>query len=193
MQALRNDPQEDAQHHVEYRPVALHEVAQPLRDRQHPLAHRQAPVNMVRQVRRRLYHAPGVARGAHAPALAGTGDGVIVSTIVTPGAGKAMSEDAALKIFAKRLADKGLGRVVVTLPIELACTGERVPGFQVFGNGLVRQRALGVARVVELGFGRCWPTRVRMRVRVRWTCGGWHRAVPAWAGCLPILYLHPAM
>ena len=36
-QALRNDPQEDTQHHVESSPVALHEVAQPLWYRQHPL------------------------------------------------------------------------------------------------------------------------------------------------------------
>jgi hypothetical protein len=28
LQTLRNDPQEDAQHHVEHHPVALHEVAQ---------------------------------------------------------------------------------------------------------------------------------------------------------------------
>ena len=39
LQALRNDPQEDAQHHVEYCPVTLHEIAQPLRHGEHPLAH----------------------------------------------------------------------------------------------------------------------------------------------------------
>ena len=43
LQALHYDPQEDAQHHAQYRPVTLHEVAQPLRDGEHPLAHRQAP------------------------------------------------------------------------------------------------------------------------------------------------------
>jgi hypothetical protein len=48
-----------------------------------------------------------------------------------------------------------------------------------------------VARVVELGFGTRWPTRVRMRLR--WACGGGHLAVPAWAGCLMILCLYPAM
>jgi hypothetical protein len=47
-----------------------------------------------------------------------------------------------------------------------------------------------VARVVELGFGTRWPTRVRMRVR--WACSGGHGAVPAWAGCLMILGLYPA-
>jgi hypothetical protein len=43
LQALRNDPQEDAQHHVEHCPVALHGVARPLGHRQHPLAHRRRP------------------------------------------------------------------------------------------------------------------------------------------------------
>ena len=31
LQALRDDPQKDAQHHVQYRPITLHEVTQPLR------------------------------------------------------------------------------------------------------------------------------------------------------------------
>ena len=41
LQALLDDPQKNAQRAVQRRPVALHEGAQPLRDRQHPLAHRQ--------------------------------------------------------------------------------------------------------------------------------------------------------
>ncbi len=61
LQALRNNAQEDAQHHVQYRPVALHEVAQPLRHREHPLAHRQTGINMIAEVRRRLHHASRVA------------------------------------------------------------------------------------------------------------------------------------
>ena len=56
---------------VEHRPVALHEVAQPFGNRQHPLAHRQAGKDVIRPVRRRLYHAPGIARGADAPAFGG--------------------------------------------------------------------------------------------------------------------------
>ena len=71
LQALRYDPQEDAQHHVQYRPVALHEVAQSLRHREHQLAHRRAGENMIAEVRRRLHPAPCVARGAHASALTG--------------------------------------------------------------------------------------------------------------------------
>ncbi len=42
LQAPNNDPQEDSQHQIRHRPVALHETAQPLRNRQHPLACRQA-------------------------------------------------------------------------------------------------------------------------------------------------------
>jgi hypothetical protein len=39
VQRLRNDTQEDAQHHIERCPIALHEVAQSLGHRQHPLTH----------------------------------------------------------------------------------------------------------------------------------------------------------
>jgi len=53
-----------------------------------------------------------------------------------------------------------------------------MPGLEVFGNGFVEQRALGVARVVELGLGARLPTRVRLRG----TCGGGHGAMPAWVG-----------
>jgi len=61
LQGLRDDAQEDAQHHAQRGPVALHEVTQPFGHRQHPLAHRQAGEDVVAQVRRRLGHAP---RGA---------------------------------------------------------------------------------------------------------------------------------
>ena len=38
---------------------------------------------------------------------------------------------------------------MVTLPIKLPRTGEFIPCLEIFGNGLVEQSALGVARVVE--------------------------------------------
>lgn len=72
--------------------------------------------------------------------------------VVTPRPGKAVREDAAFQVFAKSLADLGFWRVVVALPVKLACTGEFMPGLKVFGNRLVEQRALRVARVVEFGF-----------------------------------------
>ena len=93
------------------------------------------------------------------------------------------------QIFAKGLADVGLGGVVVALAVKLAGTCQRVPGLEVLGYGFVKQRALRVARVVELWLCTRWPARVRMRLR--WACGGGHGAVPAWAGRLMILGLYP--
>ena len=113
LQTLRNDLQEVVQHHVERYPIALHKVAQPLWHREHPLAHRRARENMIRQVCRRRHHAPDVARGANATAFAGIGDEVVMTTIVTPDYDEAVREDASLKVFAKRLAHMGLWGVVV--------------------------------------------------------------------------------
>ena len=47
LQALRDDQQKNHQHHVECHPLALPKVAQPLRNRQHPLAHRQAREDVI--------------------------------------------------------------------------------------------------------------------------------------------------
>ena len=44
--------------------------------------------------------------------------------------------------------------VLVALAIELAGARQRKPGLQMTGHGAVEHRALGMARVVELGFGR---------------------------------------
>lgn len=65
-----------------------------------------------------------------------------------------MRKDATFEVFAKRLTDVRAWRVTITLTVELACAGELKPGFVVFGNGLVEQRSLGVARVVEYWLGR---------------------------------------
>ena len=76
LQALRNDPQEDTQHHIKHQPVALHEVAQSFGNRQHPLAHRQARENVIRQMRSGLHPGPGCyARGTrHGPCRRCTGE-----------------------------------------------------------------------------------------------------------------------
>ena len=68
-----------------------------------------------------------------------------------------MGKDSALQILAKRLTDVGLGGVLVALADELACTGQLNPGLEVLGYGLVEQSALGVARVVKLGFAPACP------------------------------------
>ena len=146
---------------------------------------------MICQVRRRLHHAPGVARGADATAFAGIGHEVVVAAVIAPGPGKAVGKDAALQILTKRLAYIGLGCVVVALAVELTGTGQLKPGLEMLGDGAVKQRALGVAWVVEFGFGTRLPARMRMRLR--WACGGGHGAVPAGAGCLMILCLYPVL
>ena len=117
LQALRNHPQEDAQHHIEHWPVALHEVTKPLGNRQHPLAHRQAGEYVVAQVCRRLHHPPRGARGADSPAFAGEGYKVVVPTVAAASAGKAMGKDAALKIL--RVAYRPCRRLVVRLDLHL--------------------------------------------------------------------------
>lgn len=109
LQALRNHPQEDAQHPVEHRAIALHEVAQPLGHTQNPLAHRRAGEDGIGQVRCGLHHPTGVARGAHARAFAGEGHEVVMRAVSAEGACKAVGEDAAFQILGKRLANIGLG------------------------------------------------------------------------------------
>ena len=114
---------------------------------------RPSGATLVRQVRRRLHHAPRVGRGANATAFAGKGDEVVVSAIAATGAGKAVGEDAAFQIFAKRLANKNLCGLVVALTVELASVSAFMPGLKVLGNRLVQQREFRVARVVEFGRG----------------------------------------
>jgi len=100
------------------------------------LAHRQAGEDVIRHMRRRLHHAPGIARGAEIPAFAVVGDEVVTSTIITPRPGKAVGKDAALQIFAKGLADVAFWGVLIALPVKLACAGEFTPGLEVFGKGV---------------------------------------------------------
>ena len=105
---------------------------------------------MIAQVRCSLCHAPGVARGADSASFAGEGDQAVVPTVVTAGAGKAVSKDATLQIFAKGfLHIRGRG-AVVALAVELASAGQLKPGLEVLGHRAVQQGAFGVARVVVL-------------------------------------------
>ena len=116
-----------------------------------------------------------------------------MSAVITAGTRKAVRKDAALQVFAKRLADVGTWRMVIALAVELAATGQVKPGLEMLGHCAVQQGVLGVARVVKPGFGARLRTRVRMRVLLRWTCGGGQGAVPAWAGFPMILWLYPAL
>ena len=118
------------------------------------MAHGQTRENVVREVRRCLCHASRVARRADSTAFAREGDKIVVSAVVTTGAGKAMRKDAAFQIFAKRQADIDLWCVVLTLAVELACAGQLKPGLEILGDGFVEQGSLGMTWVVEFGFGR---------------------------------------
>ena len=91
-------------------------------------------VSLVHQMRRRLHRAPRVARGAVITAFGGIGDEVVMPAVITGGPGKTVGRDAAFEVFTKRLAYKALGRVVVALPIKLACTYQLMPCFKKFDN-----------------------------------------------------------
>jgi hypothetical protein len=129
-----------------------HQVAQPLRGGERPLAHWQALKNMTAEVCRRLHHAPPITQEAHATTFAEIGHQVVVPAVIAPGPGKAVRKDAAFQILAKGLADVGLGGVVVTLAVELARAGELQPSLEVLGYGLVQpgrgSGLLAVTRVV---------------------------------------------
>ena len=72
---------------------------------------------MIAEMCRRLHHAPRVARRANATAFAGIGHEVVVPAVITLRPGKAVGKDATFEVFAKRLADIGLGGVVVALAV----------------------------------------------------------------------------
>jgi len=54
----------------------------------------------------------------------------------------------------------------VTLTVELACAGKFMPSLKMAGNGLVKQRALGVARVVEFA-AMIWLRKAKSPNRCR--------------------------
>jgi hypothetical protein len=81
------------------------EGADSLRDGEHPLADRQRRQDMIVQVSGDLAHAPGVAGGADAAALAGEGHETLGGAVVAPDAGEAVGQDAAAKVGAEVLRD----------------------------------------------------------------------------------------
>lgn len=62
-----------------------------------------------------------------------------------------MGEFAELQTFAKGLADIGFWRVVVAMPVELACTCQRVPGrVEILYNEYQSVAAFAVASLLAL-------------------------------------------
>jgi len=61
---------------------------------------------------------------------------VVVPTVTTAGAGKAVHKDAAFQIFAKRLAHAGARRMVVALAAEPAGAGQVKPDLKILASSL---------------------------------------------------------
>lgn len=84
-------------------------VAQPFREREHPLPHRQGGKDVIDQMGGGFDHAPSGARRADASALAGVGDDEIVAAVGAAGTGKAVGEDAAVEVAAEFAFDERWG------------------------------------------------------------------------------------
>ena len=94
---------------------------------------------MIGEMRRRLDHAPGVARRAPAAPLARERDEEVVPALPTSGPRETVSEDAALEIAAELALDVGRHRIAIDGPVA----AEREPGLKVGLHGAIEQRALG--------------------------------------------------
>jgi hypothetical protein len=136
-------PQEDVQHRAECLGLALQEVAQALRDRQHPLTYRQRREDPVDQMGSRLGHAPRVAGRTYPAAFARKRDQKIVSAVLASSAGEAVGQNAAFEVAAKL--PLHVPRHVV--PVGLPVAGERQVGLQMALHRAVQGCALGAAAV----------------------------------------------
>lgn len=91
-------PEQDVEHGPGGRRIPVQEVAETLRDRQHPLADRDGRDHVVGEVGSGRRHAPRVAGGTDAPALAGEGDQEVVAAAGTSGASEAVGQDPAPEV-----------------------------------------------------------------------------------------------
>ena len=112
--------------------------------------------DVIGEMRCRRYHAPGIARGAHAALLAREGDQEVVPALRVPRAGQAMGEDATFEIAAEVALDVAGERVGV---IAFAMS-QHEPSLEVTLDGAIQQRAFGPppaiwGRVARRG----WPLR----------------------------------
>jgi hypothetical protein len=131
-QALLHGAQEQAQSSTLKFGVALQKIAQPLRQREDPLPQRQVRQDVIGEMRRRRHHTPGVARWAHAPALAGEQYQEVVAALPAPRAGEAQGcafPGAARALHACPLVERGGSSVVARgagghWPLGLGCVAE---------------------------------------------------------------------
>ena len=119
-------------------------IAQPLGNRQYPLANRQSRKNVVGQVGSGFDHLPGVAGGTDPAALALPGDEKIVTTIAASSARKTMRENAAFEIAVELPLD--IRRTHSALP---TVTAEFEPSGEVRLHGAIEHGAFGPATAID--------------------------------------------
>ena len=102
--------EQDVEYGVGHHGIPVQEPAEPLGDREHPLPDGDSGDHMVGQVGGRIRHAPRVAGGADAPALAGEGDEEVVAAALAAGSGESVGEDTVTEILSTQ--------PIVGLPID---------------------------------------------------------------------------
>jgi hypothetical protein len=100
-------------------------------------------------MRRRLDHAPCVARWAHAAPFAGKRHQKIMAASIATGAGEAIRKDTAFEVFTKRSLDIRRWRVQITLSIKLSARSKREPGFEMIRNGAIKQALLWMTGLIQ--------------------------------------------
>ena len=118
---------DDAVHHLQHRRHQLglcgqqqvQQDGQPNLANPNPLAHRHVRSDVIEQVRRRLYHAPGPARRAEAASFAAVGHKLVVAGVAAMQAQKAVGQDAAFEEGVELVPHK-LGQAGAGLPIRSA-------------------------------------------------------------------------
>ena len=98
-----------------------------------------------------IHHAPGVARGADATALAGIGHEVVVLAVIAPGSGNAMGKNAAVQALTERLADTGSGGANGALRMGYPRNPRKRPGHTDSKLNFGKEHGL-TARVFEMTF-----------------------------------------
>ena len=107
--------QENPQHRIDQAGVTMKELAQPLRQREHPLPHRHLGVHMIHPMRGGLGHAPGAAGGADPAALAREGDQEVMPAVRAAHPGEAVGQNAAGQVLAELPLDVGGNGIAVRL------------------------------------------------------------------------------
>ena len=115
-QAALDHAQQDAHDHALQRRIFVQEVAQPLGYGQHPLPQRQRRQYVIEEMRRGRHHAPGVARRAFRPALAGESHQEVAPALFAEAPGKAMGKDGTDRGQASRIAQLARSHLPLLMP-----------------------------------------------------------------------------